>query len=85
MLTFRDAMIRELKERFGVRAIAQALEGAGGLTASQRAFQRTSQTRAMLSARGAKILYLEQEEDPDERDKFLDGIFCWNACWLCGV
>ena len=64
------AVIRELKERFGVRAIAQALEGAGGLTASQRAFQRTSQTRSMLSARREKILYLEQEEDPDHRQVF---------------
>ena len=125
MLAFRDAVIRELKERFGVRAIAQAptkydsasagmvknaikqvnvkmrslvvatrelhgvvmdrehvalawcvrfagqiisrtVKGADGLTAFQRAFQRTSHPRDMPAA----WLGSEQEEGSDHRQFF---------------
>ena len=42
--------------RFPVHIMSRTAKGAGGLTAFQRAFQRTSHPRAMPSAQGEKIL-----------------------------
>ena len=55
---------------------AGEIKGADGLTAFQRAFQRTSHPRAMLSAWREKILYLEASKKKIRiTDKFLDAIF----------
>ena len=62
--------------RFVGQIISRKLKGASELTACQRAFQRTSHPRAMPSALGEQILYLEASKKKIQiTDNFLDGIF----------
>ena len=83
--------------RFACQIISCTVKGADGLTAFQRAFQRTSHPRRMPSAWREKILYFksQQEEDVGHRQivrrHFLGRqrrfwwVHCGNACWLSGV
>ena len=58
-----------------VRFAGHIISSTDGLTAFQRAFQRTSHARAMLSAWREQILHLEASKKKIQiTDKFLDGV-----------
>ena len=62
--------------RFAGKIISCTVKGANGFSAFQRAFQRLSHPRAMPSAWGEKILYLEATtKEIQITNKLLDGIF----------
>ena len=62
--------------RFAGQIISRTVKGADGLSAFQRAFQRSSHPRAMLAAWREKILYLEASKKKVQiTDQLLDGVF----------
>ena len=62
--------------RFAGQIIFRTVKGADGITTFQRTVQRTSYPRAIPSAWGAKILYLDASKRMIQiTDEFLDGMF----------